>query len=458
MGRNMTKYFLYMVMILSCLFIAGCTIGEEYAVDPDGNDEEIPISGSLLMPVPQGLSITPTPEHQIEDLTGDVLITVGDKAYTIPSEDISLNDENTIIRVPLSVTVDFSGVVVITCMSRLYVGENPVVYAGYLMTVISEDDGLDLNAIDMDNDGYISQEEKEGPQFTPAVRSSSGAADDPAEILWFNLDGTATTDPVTTFDAQIDEMDWNLVYLGIKDQYDNIQYRIVEIADDDLQSRYSNIQDRDISLNLGTNEIRLFVVNSTGLTVSDKRTIVSRTDLAAGKENFLFTLTWDNLGDLDLHTWYFNDENSTSPEDTIWHNYWFYENVPTDDGDEVVNLDIDNQTGFGPEHFSLIGAADGYYVVAVNAFELNDNAPINAYVTLESNYSLKSYGPKRFTEEDADGDLSNPNALIRIADIKVENGRAEFLKPDTTITLTDFFGEADSVINLGKRPTQPPRN
>lgn len=447
----MTKYHLFFVMIFSILLLTACSIEGEYAVDPNGNDDEIQISGSLFMPIPVGLSLTPMPDNTIDNLVGDVLVTVGDEAYTVPSGDITLNGDNTNIGVPLSVSADSSGVVVITCMSRLFIGEEPFEYAGYLMTKISKDEELDLNAIDLDGDGYLSTQEKEGPQFTPAVMSTSGAADKAATIDWFNLDATSTTSPVVTFDAQIDGLDWNLVYLGITDGDDNTQYRMIEIDNDALDMRWIDME-RDIALNKGSNNIRLFVVNSKGLTISKEESIVCRTDFANGEENFLFTLTWDNLGDLDLHTWFFEDEYHTAPEETLWHNDWFYPTTPdeSEDGEDQINLDIDNKTGFGPEHFTLVGAADGYYVVAVNAFELINDMPVNAYVTLESNRNLKSYGPKRFTEADIDGNLENPKALIRIADIKVTDGEAEFLEPDTSITLTNFFGEADSRIGRAK--------
>lgn len=461
----MTKYHLFFVMIFSILLLTACSIEGEYAVDPNGNDDDIQISGSLFMPIPTGLSLTPMPDNTIGNLVGDVLVTVGDEAYTVPSGDITLNGDNTNISVPLSVSADSSGVVVITCMSRLFIGEEPFEYAGYLMTKISKDEELDLNAIDLDGDGCLSTQEKEGPQFTPAVKSTSGSASEFAEITWFSLDDESTTSPVTAFDAQIDGLDWNLVYIGITDENDNTQYRMIEVDDDALQAHWVNIDDdadkgRDIALNQGPNKIRLFVVNSKGLTISNEESIVCRTDFADGEENFLFTLTWDNLGDLDLHTWFFEDEYHTAPEETLWHNDWFYPTTPdeSEDGEDQINLDIDNKTGFGPEHFTLVGAANGYYVVAVNAFELINDMPVNAYVTLESNRNLKSYGPKRFTEADIDGNLENTKALIRIADIKVTDGEAEFLEPDTNITLTNFFGEADSRIGRVKIPGKSRRN
>lgn len=472
----MTKYFLLFVMILTTLFLATCSIEGEYVVDPGGDDDEISISGSLFMPVPFGLSLTPTSGNTIDNLTGDVLVTVGDKEFTVPSEEITLNNDNDTIRVPLSVSVDFSGIVVITCMSRLTVGEEPIKYAGYLITKISKGEELDLNAIDLDGDGFVSTAEKEGTQFTPAVMSSSGASDDPANIQLFSLNNynMATTSPVVTFDAQIENLDWNLVYLGITDGDDNTQYRMIEIDDEALESHYIDIDSDNqidgkpdnrcnIALNQGSNKICLFVVNSQGLTASKEESIVCQTEFADGEENFLFTLTWDNLGDLDLHTWYFIDEDHTSPEETLWHSDWFYPKTPDEridgeDSEDLINLDIDNKTGFGPEHFTLVGAADGYYVIAVNAFELITNTPINAYVTLESNSILKSYGPERFTEADAAGGLSNPNALIRIADIKVTDGEAEFRDPDLFIELTDFPGEADSRIGNAKTPGTPRRN
>lgn len=406
------------------------------------------------------------------------------------------------LKIPLSVTVNFDGVAVITCVSRLSyaspateeegdeTGDEPdeeetgepgteipeepgdpadedpyepigeedpsteepdaeavaIEYAGYLITSLTKDRTNWIN--DTDHDGFVSIFEEETMPLLQAMRYYADYTEtEPVQAetvpnveRFDSLPQYSTPDLSITISGTVSSLEWALVYARI-----NNQFLWVETARDiDKTDSVTFPEEEDtpfvIPLKPGINEIELIAVNSQGYTFSDIITVDCTAQLVAEKENILVTLTWDTLADLDLHTWYY------LPEETefVWHNSYADKDAP--DTDSLVNLDADNQTGFGPEHFTLLGAADGYYIIAVNAYSLADLPAANAFVSIETNERLHSLGPFRITEENSDRyPVNNSFSWARIADIRITEGVAEILEPDTDLEPPAMFDPQPSL-------------
>lgn len=387
------------------------------------------------------------------------------------------------LEIPLSVTVNFDGVAVITCVSRLSYAEpvteeevaeageqsggtdtpeepvvedepaaeeepadsTPIPYAGYLITSLTKDRTNRIN--DTDHNGTVSDPEQKTMPLLPAVRFYNDPAEtDPVkaettpEIVEFDSSMQFTTPDLSiTISGTVSSLEWALVYARI-----NNQFLWVETARDlDKTDSVTFPEEEDnpfvVPLKPGMNEIQLIAVNSQGYTFSDIITVECTAPLHEELENILVTLTWDTPADLDLHTWYYLPEE----DKFIWHNSYFMPDAP--DTDDIKNLDADNQTGFGPEHFTLLGAADGYYIIAVNAHSLAGLPAANAFVSIETNERLHYLGPFRITEGNSDVYPVNNNfSWARIADIRITEGVAEILDPDTDLDPPDSI---DSTIS-----------
>ena len=81
----------------------------------------------------------------------------------------------------------------------------------------------------------------------------------------------------------------------------------------------------------------------------------------------------------------------------------------------------------------------------MNAHSLADLPAANAFVSIETNERLHSLGPFRITEENSDTYPVNNNfSWARIADIRITEGVAEILEPDTDLDPPDSI---DSTIS-----------
>jgi hypothetical protein len=436
-----------------------------------------PIEGTLYIDLPTTVPYT----FQEAGLYGDVQILVGKQEVTVDHSVIMYDFVQHRLEIPLSVTVNFDGVAVITCVSRLSYAEpiteeeaaeageepgdeqsggtdtpeepvveeepaaeeepadsTPIPYAGYLITSLTKDRTNRIN--DTDHDGTVSDSEQKTMPLLPALRFYNDPAEtDPVkaettpEIVEFASSMQYTTPDLSiTISGTVSSLEWALVYARINNQYQWLETAQDLFTPDRVVFPEGEEDPFVIPLKPGINEIELIAVNSQGYTFSDIITVDCTAQLVAEKENILVTLTWDTLADLDLHTWYY------LPEETefVWHNSYFMPDAP--DTDDIKNLDMDNKTGFGPEHFTLLGAPDGYYIIAVNAHSLADLPAANAFVSIETNERLHSLGPFRITEENSDDYPVNNNlSWARIADIRITEGVAEILDPDRDLDPPD---------------------
>ncbi len=467
---------LLMVLTVVCILFSAATISCSMDIGLYGENVRSPVVGTLYIPLPETVPY----DFQTAGLGGDVQILIGNHRELMNPSLIEYDHSLHRLKVPLDMTVSFEGVAVIICVSRLtytppapeeedQTGEEnpeeagtddpdpadqedgittdedtpeptPIPYAGYLITSLTKDRINWIN--DTDHDNQLSFDEGETTPLLPAVHFYTDYMEtEPVQVenkpvieRFNSTPQISTTNLSISLSGAVSSLDWGLVYVRI-----NNQYRWIEALQDPFEPDRVSFPESDedpfrITLNPGQNEIQLFAVNSHGVTLSDVIRVDCNPPLHEEMENILVTLTWDTVADLDLHTWYYVPEE----EEFIWHNS--YANPEAPDSDDIKNLDADTQKGFGPEHFTLLGAPDGYYILAVNAYSLGGLPAANAFVSIETNHWLHSLGPFRITEENADDyPVNGDNAWARVADIRIMEGVAEILKPDMNLNPPNMF-------------------
>lgn len=400
-------------LTFAVLLVAGCGGGSGDSSD-DSESSVTTVSGSFVIP---NAAVAPSvaSSRAIEDLSGTVIVTIGNSQVVIPASNITYDAENNYL-VRFSKNVNIEGITVITCTSALVAGTTPIKFSGYNMTTISAGEDNDING----NNSSAALTEVDLSGFT-ATASPSFDSFEVTEALEGAL--------ITTFNATISQLESDLVYLRVNNAYQPLSVYVGNTG-------VATIINSSISLVPGENKVQLFAVNSQGFTASPTRTVYCTAENIEGSENFLFTLTWDNLSDIDLHTFYYATTPSEGTATPDWHTFFASKNNPTDDA-IINNLDIDNTHGYGPEHFTLLGAPDGYYIVAVNAYRINyDIDTVNAFVTVQATASNKSYGPFGFSEGDGMdemGSMNESDSWYRVADIEVTDGVATIRRPDMDI-------------------------
>jgi len=471
--------------LLACLLAATASLSCSMEPGPYRETIQSPIEGTLYIDLPTTVPYT----FQEAGLYGDVQILVGKQEVTVDHSVIMYDFVQHRLEIPLSVTVNFDGVAVITCVSRLSYAEpiteeeaaeageepgdeqsggtdtpeepvvedepaaeeepadsTPIPYAGYLITSLTKDRTNRIN--DTDHNGSVSSLEEETMPLLPAVRFYTDPAETspvrvdnaPVINLFDSLPRHTTPNLSTTISGAVSSLEWALVYARINNQYQWLETAQDLFIPDRVVFPEGEEDPFVIPLKPGINEIELIAVNSQGYTFSDIITVDCTAQLVAEKENILVTLTWDTLADLDLHTWYYLPEE----KEFVWHNSYADKEAP--DTDSLVNLDADNQTGFGPEHFTLLGAANGYYIIAVNAHSLAGLPAANAFVSIETNERLHSLGPFRITGESEDEYPVNNNlSWARITDIVITEGAAEILEPDMDLEPPEMFDPQPSL-------------
>lgn len=140
---------------------------------------------------------------------------------------------------------------------------------------------------------------------------------------------------------------------------------------------------------------------------------------------FRVTLTWDGLGDVDLHTW---DPNNS-------HSYYGNQTIPTGE------LDTDNTVSFGPENFTCRVLTPGRYKIAVNSYSnaTGRRATIRVIINQGPNAGQYDYGPYTFTGSNQNSGYpvrGNTPYWWRPVDVLVsQDGVVSVTAPDTSIGL-----------------------
>lgn len=442
-----------LLSLLACLLIALAFLSCSMEPGLYGETIQSPIEGTLYIDLPDTVPYT----FQEAGLRGEAQILVGKQIYAVDHSSMVYDNFQHRLKFPFRATARFDGVAVLACVSRLTYGDpesgedsdtedSNIPYAGYLITSLTKDRPNRIN--DTDHNGSVSSLEQKTMPLLPALRFYNDPAEtDPVKAetapiveRFSSSSAYSTTELSTTISGTVSSLECGLVYVRVNNQFQWVETTRDPYCPDRASFPESPDNPFVIPLKPGINEIELIAVNSQGYTFSDIITVDCTAQLVAEKENILVTLTWDTLADLDLHTWYY------LPEETefVWHNSYADKDAP--DTDSLVNLDADNQTGFGPEHFTLLGAADGYYIIAVNAHSLAGLPAANAFVSIETNERLHSLGPFRITGESEDEYPVNNNlSWARIADIVITEGAAEILEPDMDLEPPEMFDPQPSL-------------
>lgn len=432
--------------LLACLLAATASLSCSMEPGLYGETVRSPVQGTLYIELPE----TVPNDFQVSSLRGSVQIMIGNNKQTILPSLIEYDRVEHQLEIPLNVEANFEGVAVLTGVSHLsYVPQDPweetgtddpaeedaeeipISWAGYLITSLTKDRINKIN--DTDNNGIVSHLEETTMPFIPAARFYSDSLETtPVQVQntpviesFSSTPQFSTPDLSIRLSGTISSLDWGLVYVRV-----NNQYRWIETVQNPVEPDSVNFPESEedpvrVTLKPGINEIQLFAVNSHGVSFSETATVTCTAPLHEERENLLVTLTWDTVADLDLHTWYYPPES----KEASWHNSYFQPYAPATD--EIKNLDADNQTGFGPEHFTLLGALDGYYIIAVNAYSLGGMPTANAFVSIETNERLYSLGPFHITAESPEEYPVNSNpSWRRIADIQITEGVAKICEPD----------------------------
>lgn len=113
-----------------------------------------------------------------------------------------------------------------------------------------------------------------------------------------------------------------------------------------------------------------------------------------------------------------------------------------------MNLDIKESRGYGPEHFTLYDAPNGYYVFAVASISMDEpehspNSFLHSRVFIGATIDETQYrfSPHWFENQHADP-LTQQNAptsyWFRVFDLRVSNGTPTVLTPDSSVDLAGY--------------------
>ena len=105
--------------LLACLLAATASLSCSMEPGPYRETIQSPIEGTLYIDLPTTVPYT----FQEAGLYGDVQILVGKQEVTVDHSVIMYDFVQQRLEIPLSVTVNFDGVAVITCVSRLSYAE-----------------------------------------------------------------------------------------------------------------------------------------------------------------------------------------------------------------------------------------------------------------------------------------------------------------------------------------------
>jgi hypothetical protein len=168
----------------------------------------------------------------------------------------------------------------------------------------------------------------------------------------------------------------------------------------------------------------------------------------AEASKLLATLSWTGgaTSDMDLHLTYYT--TGTPDAATVPSGYASFAGMtpcqsPLDasmywsgidansDGVCELGLDYDDTEGYGPEHITATTLADGYYMVAVNSYDLDTDSSAAVTVTVDVGGTLFTFDSHTFTTADYLG--TDPNSWYRVADIRVSGGTATVMAPNTNL-------------------------
>lgn len=165
------------------------------------------------------------------------------------------------------------------------------------------------------------------------------------------------------------------------------------------------------------------------------------TGTASSADQFTFTLTWDGpTSDIDSHLSYYESTSPTANLTPDAHLYYASgeavgSNCSSPDcsdsvaiGNTFAKLDIDDTDGYGPEHITMTSMPNGYYVISAYEFGMHSDVTTTATYTIQIGSELFTFPTHTYLSTDGTSDM------VRICDIRVSDGVATVLTPNTNIS------------------------
>ncbi len=211
-----------------------------------------------------------------------------------------------------------------------------------------------------------------------------------------------------------------------------------------------------VPLRSGTNTIYLIAANTTGSIVTSTAIHVRYT--ATGNV-MLGTLIWDTpTSDMDLHLWYYAETNPSLPDTAFEHCAFWNKDIDSilPDGDSPNgNLDVDDTEGEGPEHMTLQSYPDGYYVFAINSYDLDNDTHAYCTFTLSVAGVLRTMHHNFTTDNAQSYDPSQSGGWVRCFDVRVSDGVASVLSPDPDFVYHRYAAGAAAKVTEASQVKNP---
>ena len=200
-----------------------------------------------------------------------------------------------------------------------------------------------------------------------------------------------------------------------------------------------------VTLDIGANQIFLMAVNSSGSIVTSPM-ITVYCNLSISDKGILGTLIWDKpTSDMDLHLWYYSSSVPDLGTKANAHCYYgsSHKQILWDSAASSYRgiLDVDDTQGEGPEHITIGNFPDGYYIFAVNSYDLDYDSLARCDFTLNLGSTQRARS-HTFTTDNGMSYTSTMTAWFRCYDVKVMNGHATVLEPDTSFVYASALSKS----------------
>jgi uncharacterized protein YfaP (DUF2135 family) len=335
--------------------------------------------------------------------TGSVTVIIGDQRLVIPV-DVTFLTARTI-----TVTYDFPVVAVgrtgVLYLGTIVIGDVTYSYAGYTTVAVVEGETTTIAAT-------VYQPVTIDTSFTPTGN---------VQFSGLSVPSTSVSSPYITLTGTVSNMDVQQIFVYVNGDVFPVSLNL---------SGGTGAFTAMVSLDPGLNVIVVAAMNSNGVLVLSDPITVTYTSTIAGN-TMLGTLIWDSpTSDIDLHLWYYTETSPSSTSTYSQHCYFSSKDLtgirPDEATDAAGNLDVDDQEGYGPEHMTLIGYPDGYYVLALDRYSMDQD------LTSNCNFTLKVGSAERTT---ACTFSTTSVRWYRCYDVRVVGGVASILSPNTSLAV-----------------------
>lgn len=341
-----------------------------------------------------------------DSVDGTVRVILDTTAVSIPVNGVIGSDSL------ISVDYDFSnmepGRDALIYISNVSVNGSDTTVAGYAVVEIVDDSTTTVVGTDV----------------TSITASGTFTATGAVEIDTFYADDDTVALPNVTLHGTVRNMDLGQVFVYVNGNV----FPVLVSPSTAGSSTFSKV----VTLDIGANQIFLMAVNSNGSIVTSAMIPVYCSLSTSGKV-MLGTLIWDTpTSDIDLHLWYFDTSSPNFSGQANVHCYYNNKSVLADSVTYAYRgiLDVDDMEGEGPEHLTVSNYPDGYYVFALNSYSLDADTIARCDFTLNIGSSERA---KSHTFKTSNGKsyVNTMTAWFRCFDVRVHNGNATVLEPDT---------------------------